>query len=635
MSESRKPGKPNPADDLERLRELILGERCAHLDALYDRVEDPEARTSDVAEVLPAAINRVIDDPVTQPEIEQPIVDTIRGAIKRDTESFAEALFPVLGPAIRRAVSDALKSLVERINLAMEHSFTVKGLRWRLEAARSGVPFAQVVLRETMLYAVQEVFLIQPHSGLVLASARRADTLVLDEDAFSAMLTAIQAFIQDSLGMPEGEKLRSAELGDRSLWVVNGPDAVLACLVIGSPPHEVRNNMMGALEGIHAHWGDQLELPPEQLTERPAIERVLTDALSEEVAERKGGSDNRRSRLLWGAAGLALLAFLTWGAWQTYQNQRLEREITQLFDAQPGYVLTAHDSDGASMFFRGLRDPQTDPPDVLMQNAGIEAEAITLSFRPYQSLEPDFVLRRLVAALGASDTIALRIDGSTLYVSGSVTSSQAAVLESLPVNHPVIAEVEFSQLRLAPAEAEAQARRRLNAPGSVLITATENRLLLDGLSSAAWYSEAAADPEPVGGWPLDFAPLRAAFEDRLGALHSSANGRAVMFSRMLEQSSATPGQLDTLGREITEMMELSALFDSGLAIRLEGFADGVGDSDENRELALRRARAIQSELVNRGVDPGLMSSATSSWQSGEENPALRKVVIQITLDPPR
>ena len=37
------------------------------------------------------------------------------------------------------------------------------------EALLRDVPFAQIVLRETMLFVVQEVFLIQPESGLVLA----------------------------------------------------------------------------------------------------------------------------------------------------------------------------------------------------------------------------------------------------------------------------------------------------------------------------------------------------------------------------------------------------------------------------------------------------------------------------------
>ena len=122
MTDSRKTGSSSRVDELERLQDLILGKEKDRLHKLDRRVSDLELRTADVAEVLPGALSRLVDDPVSKPDIEQPIVNTIRGAIKRDAHSFAEALFPVLGPAIRRAVADALKSLVQRINVALENS---------------------------------------------------------------------------------------------------------------------------------------------------------------------------------------------------------------------------------------------------------------------------------------------------------------------------------------------------------------------------------------------------------------------------------------------------------------------------------------------------------------------------------
>ena len=203
--------------DIQKLRDIILGEEKDRLHKLDLRVSDIESRTSDVAEVLSPAMGRLVGDPTSRSGIEKPVVDIIRGAIKRDTESFADALFPVLGPAIRRSIADALSGLVQRINAALEHSFTVKGLKWRIQAARTGEPFAQIVLRNTMLYAIQEGFLIQRGSGLILASAHRDELLALDDDAVAAMLTAIQSFIQDSFGLPNDDPLRSAELGANPL----------------------------------------------------------------------------------------------------------------------------------------------------------------------------------------------------------------------------------------------------------------------------------------------------------------------------------------------------------------------------------------------------------------------------------
>jgi len=631
MSETPKSGSSSEADDLRRLRKLLLGDQVVHLDALYRRIDDPEERTEDVAEVLPGAMETVIADPLTQPRIEKPLVETIRGAIQRDTESFAEALFPVLGPAIRRAVADALKSLVERINAAIEHSFTVKGLRWRLEAARSGVPFAQIVLRETMLYAVQEVFLIQPESGLVFAKARRADTLALDEDAFSAMLTAIQAFIQDSLQAPEGDKLRGAELGDRTLWVINGPQAVLACLVIGTPPREARDELMRGLETIHARLGDELGGSPEQLSDRTGIENLLEAMLLGEVAQNKRRSGNRRALLMWSAVGLLLLALLGWGAWTSWQLHRQETAIAGLFEAEPGYVLTAHDSRGDELHFHGMRDPLARLPEEVLTDAGRTADGMVLSFQPYQSLNPEIVLQRLRQALGG-DGVTLELSGDTLVVTGSLNAARRAALEQLPGLHPAVSSVDLSGTGLDGEAAAALARRELNAPPGVTITPVEDRLAVSG-TEVAWYAEVSGNTGPFGGWPLDYSPMRSVLTQRLESLDSAVNGTEVMFDRLFQLTSTSPEGLARLADQLSDLLELSAALGVPVTLHLVGFADGQGDEIRNRDIAIGRAQAVREELGRRGVEAARVTIAPGTWQSGRPDPALRKVELRVLREP--
>jgi len=633
MTETRKTGSSAPGDELERLRELILGDKVTHIDALYRRVDDPETRTEDVAEVLPGAMHRVIEDPVARPKIEQPIVDTIRGAIKHDTESFAEALFPVLGPAIRRAVADALKSLVQRINVAIENSFSAKGLRWRLEAARSGVPFGQIVLRETMLYAVQEVFLIQHQSGLVLASARLDDTLVLDEDAFSGMLSAIQAFIQDSLGIAGSEQLRSAELGDRTLWVINGPGASLACLVIGTPPLEVREQLTDTLETLHAQFGDEFDWPPERLTDPNTVETLLRRALMGEVAEGGRKSSNRLSRLLWAAAGLAVIALLAWSAWHMVQTDRLEKRLTGLFAAQPGYVLTSHEASDGRISLAGLRDPLAETPESILQNTEIDSKLVTLAFRPFQSLETPFVLKRLSASLGGDGGFALDFSDNELTVGGSLTAAQYSMLETLPGLHPVIQSVNLEQTRLDPRDAVDLVRRRLNAPATVSITPVGDHMELSGSASAGWFAEAHTHSQLIGGWAIDFTPLRNALANRLDVLAGRLSGRTLTFTRQYEFSPAAQTGLGALGEELSELQKTATSLQVGLAIQLEGYADGLGLPEQNRQLALGRAEALRTELSSRGVDPAAIEIAVGVWESGDVNPNQRKVVVNVLRDP--
>lgn len=587
MTDSGKTGSPPAVSDIDRLRDLILGEDIGDLKNLYRRVSDPESRTGDVAEVLPGAMNRVVEDPVARPQIERPIVDTIRGAIHHDAESFAEALFPVLGPAIRHAVADSLKSLVQRINVALEHSFTVKGLRWRMEAARSGVPFGQIVLRETMLYAVQEVFLIQPDSGLVLAKARRDEALILDEDAFSAMLTAIQAFIQDSLGMSTGEKLRSAELGDRNLWVINGPKAALACVISGSPPLAVRDQMMDTLEVLHARFGDQFDQPPERLADQPGIEALMLDTLQEEVAEAGASDTQSKFKYFWGGLGLLLLLLLAWGgwnAWNAYQFRQDAQQVINRFEQEPGYVLTSHDASDKQLLLSGLRDPIAASPDSVLQDSPIDAANISLQFRPYQSLENEIILRRLRSALGEDPGIELELTGAALKVTGILTATQFALLEALPATHPMIQSVNLEHAQLA-GQKEADAQKELE--------------------------------------------LR---HQQLDRLISNVDGWTIGFTARLEISTPAQGQLDRLAGQLIELREMATSLQENLTVNLEGFADGAGSQEMNNKLALDRSRLVLSELSNRGIDPAAISLTAGHWVEGVVDPAQRKVVVHVVRE---
>ena len=51
------------------------------------------------------------------------------------------------------------------------------------------MPFSEVVLKHTLLYRVDEVFLIQRESGLLIEQASHPDVIMQDRDTVSAILT--------------------------------------------------------------------------------------------------------------------------------------------------------------------------------------------------------------------------------------------------------------------------------------------------------------------------------------------------------------------------------------------------------------------------------------------------------------
>ncbi len=628
MKKSRKTDG-QPVDDLQLLRDLILGEEKDRLHKLDLRVSDLESRTSDVAEVLPAAMNRLVGDPASKPDFERPVVESIRGAIKRDTESFAEALFPVLGPAIRRAIADALSGLVQRINAALEHSFTIKGLKWRLEAARTGVPFPQIVLRHTMLYAVQEAFLIQRGSGLILASVHRDELLALDEDAVAAMLTAIQSFIQDSFGMAADEPLRSAELGERTVWVINGPAAALACVISGSPPRAVRAELMVLLETLHARYGNRLSEKPEGLSGDEGLRALMGEALREEVDASVRSSTSFKYKFLWIMGGLLLLGFLGYASINAWRDQQLSRQVVDLFQAEPGFVITAAEMDDGILNISGLRDPQAVPVAALLDSQQIPAGKVKTDFSPYQSLDREVIIQRLQRRFSLDPITTFNLEGDELTVSGTLTSGQFAGLQSLPDSHALIRSVNLDGARLNAEEASRVFREALDAPDSVSFQPAGAQMAVSGLADGSWFTAAREVAIEVPGWQLDFMPLQQNLSAQLNDLIENLNGRVFQYvfeTRLTPESAAS---LDVAGSELVTAQDLASALGAHLNVTLEGSADGTGSRERNIEVSLSRSRHLLEELVARGMTEQGVTQTLAGWNESGIEPERRKVTLFI------
>ena len=168
----------------------------------------------------------------------------------------------MMGPAIRKAITTALRSMLDSLNRSLGISLSLRGLKWRLEALRTGKQFAEVVLLHTLSYRVEQVFLIHKETGLLLQHVVAESVPEQDGEMISGMLTAIQDFMQDSFGGAEGESLDTVEYGDRTLWIEQGPQAILAGVVRGNAPRELKTVFQEALESIHFEMREALVLFP-------------------------------------------------------------------------------------------------------------------------------------------------------------------------------------------------------------------------------------------------------------------------------------------------------------------------------------------------------------------------------------
>ncbi|HJR49672.1 MAG TPA: hypothetical protein VJ794_01115, partial [Gemmatimonadales bacterium] len=231
----RAPWDSPAVHDLAELRELILGAERRRLQELERRLDAAGLTREELAELLPEAIVlRAGRDRQLARALAPTVENAIGESVRRNPRQIATAIFPVLGPAIRKAIADALAGLVASINSALEHSVSPRGLRWRLEAWRTGVPFAQIVLKHALVYRVEQVFLIHAETGLLLSHAWTPELPPSDPDLVSGMLTAIRDFVADSFARDgDAGGLRRFTVGELTVMVEQGPQAILAAVVRG------------------------------------------------------------------------------------------------------------------------------------------------------------------------------------------------------------------------------------------------------------------------------------------------------------------------------------------------------------------------------------------------------------------
>ncbi|MBN8587810.1 MAG: OmpA family protein [Rhodothermia bacterium] len=405
--------------ELESLRWLLMGKERADIRKLEERVTEFEHRgiTSDqVGDLLPDSIVKrsQADDKLVR-SLTPVVEDAIRESITQNRFRIADILFPSMGPAIRKSIAQALRAFGETNQPEHEQYrslFSLKGLKWRWEAIRTGRNFDDVLLAHTLLYRVEHIVLIHKESGLLLQELHAPNVPNFEADLFSSMLTALRDFAKDSLGRKEALDVLKYE--GFSIVTAEGPQAYIAAVVRGNPPESLSTLLLEALENIHfeqqlafrAFSGDTDIFEPS----KPYLENCLDASY---VPSRQTVSPAKMVLVLkWGGVLLVIGTLLYVVARDTIRWNR----FVQTMRETPGYMITEAEKDWftASGFgrywLRGIKDPLAE--DVVHQNMngiGLNSNRIDVDWTPFTSLEKPILIRRLEKRLIPPKRLELRL----------------------------------------------------------------------------------------------------------------------------------------------------------------------------------------------------------------------------------
>ncbi|MGE5647287.1 MAG: OmpA family protein [Acidobacteriota bacterium] len=335
--------------------------------------------------------------------------EAVRLSVHADPHVLADALYPAIGPAIRHAVSAAWNDMVQALSRILDDALSPRGLRWRWESFRTGRPLGEIAYYHSLQFEVGEVLLIHRATGLLLAHVSLEPRIARDNELVSGMLTAIQDFVSDSFQRNGATALEALRMGELTVCVEQGPEALLAGIVRGQPPPGLRDTFRDALERIHRAKGRELLRFEGDTQPFEAVEPVLRECLVRRM--RPPRQPSRAPALALLASAAALIA--GWAAYSIYSHRQWNDAVAAI-SRRPGFAVTRAERP----VLEGLRDPLAEAPDAVLRAAHLDPARVTATWRPFISLDPPVVLARARRVLAPPEGVDLALAGDVLEVRG-------------------------------------------------------------------------------------------------------------------------------------------------------------------------------------------------------------------------
>jgi hypothetical protein len=395
-------GAAKPDQPLAELRAILLGPDRAAWETMRQRLDNPSRRAEDVAGVLAEAVrlrSQSHSDVKLRRALQPLLEEALQLSVQSNPRMLADALFPIFGKAIRKAITSELDGMLQALSQTLEQRFSWRSLGWRWEALRTGKPYAEIVVLRSLLYRVEQVFLIHRKSGLLLqhvAAASPAETK--DPEMVSGMLTAIQDFVHDSVSGADGQNLDAVRMGEIEVVLAYGPDAILAGFVRGAPPRKLSRAFQDTLdaieqtkaEALHTFSGDASKFD----SCRPQLQACL---LGQGKPDKRPSSSWGARALLFGVPVLLVLALVGWWIYSDVVERRWT-DFTRRLESEPGIVVTHTERRRSKFYISGLRDPLAADPVSLLP-AALPSSQVEFRFAQYYSLDPRFAGQRQLAEL--------------------------------------------------------------------------------------------------------------------------------------------------------------------------------------------------------------------------------------------
>lgn len=595
-------GSLGTTEDINRLREILLGRQATTVDEVFQMVSDPERRVSQLSADLPDAFKKRSEgDDESFREfveaVETSVVASIRKSVALDRGKMSEALSPMMGGAIMKYLASFNRQITDSINEKIEIATSPRRLRWLLESRSKGMDYREYVHLKTESYEVDEVCLINLRDLSLIQKVSvysDIDQISLDPSQASEECRQIQEFLrgQRSAGQPL-EFTDDMEIGNKKVIIIHGAVTSLAAIVSGFPTPELEQRLQSFADEMDQIIGRANDPQSDQIQNEitPILENCLIRHMGRDL---EGGSWG--TRIFFAAVILlSLLALALWGLreyrWSQFTKNVRNTPGVELIDVERGWG-------GARVI--GLHDPlQTEnDPVTLLKASGINPDKVNTSFTAFHSLEPQFANQREKAE-------DVRLQRAVQTALSNLSDRENALKGELAQ----IRQTEYKQTRFQIENRSMQIlRSQFKLPDTFNMSIVDQVLKPDGSLEEPSYSEfLETAPTLTMIDSVDKTNLVDATMVNIQAIKSHAESIYIPFrSGTIFQSAQTMPRVETITKDIKELIAQCKKKGLRPRICLHAIPLYGENSQPNREIDRSRLNTITRELLARGIPSSII-----------------------------
>ncbi len=343
------------SDELEQLKELKTKLEALRLESydkeailkkvtpLFDQIllKRLECEDDETIKIFSQYIAKIMqqasqDAPAELSKVLQSTIsESISKEIANNKESMIDVLYPIIGGMISKYVTQAIKEMMETINVKIEDGLSFDKYKRKLKSKMTGVSETELLLEESSNATIFSLFVIQKESGLLIAEAHLKDKEIDDPHMVASMASAIKDFMNDWVQSNESQsEVQILSYGNATLYIESAGSVYIIAFLDAEPDYEQRSQINAFFASVVKKYakffqkfdGDDRSKEIQALSNKMNDYLNTQEILSKKKKEKSGKNPIKYLLFLLGFVLTGYMIYLING-W--YMEYRLEQKINE------------------------------------------------------------------------------------------------------------------------------------------------------------------------------------------------------------------------------------------------------------------------------------------------------------------